>query len=197
MGGGYIDRKVLPTQREIGAEIAKLAWLTEQSDDRLLEPPEPTDSFVVYASLLAPLEQIPRFWPLEFAAAKICSRTVCERFARGPRRVAVRRGVPHGGTLARDRPRCLTSARCGTGSPRRAGDHITERTAWLIEHLEGRQSLSARSANVRDDRLAELAAIRCNWPSAIVAVVHSVCVRATWKMCSRTCRRLMLRTANS
>ncbi|MCE9608523.1 MAG: HD domain-containing protein [Planctomycetia bacterium] len=60
VAGGYVARKALPTQREIRAEIARLAWMSGQNDDRLLEPPEPDDPFVVFAALLAPLEQVRR-----------------------------------------------------------------------------------------------------------------------------------------
>src|SRR6476620_1476943 len=57
VAGGFVARKAVPTPREIRSEIAKLNWVDHQCDDRLLVPPEPEDRFVVYASLLAPLEQ--------------------------------------------------------------------------------------------------------------------------------------------
>lgn len=60
VAGGFVVRKALPTQREIRAEIERLAWISGRGDDRLLEPPEPEDPLVVFASLLAPLEQVRR-----------------------------------------------------------------------------------------------------------------------------------------
>jgi len=60
VGGGFVVRKALPTQREIRAEIERLAWLSGQSDDRLLEPAEPEDPLIIFASLMAPLEQVRR-----------------------------------------------------------------------------------------------------------------------------------------
>jgi len=61
VAGGFVVRKALPTQREIRAEIERLAWLSGASDDRLLEPPdEPEDPLIVFASLMAPLEQVRR-----------------------------------------------------------------------------------------------------------------------------------------
>lgn len=60
VAGGFVVRKALPTQREIRAEIARLAWISGRSDDRLLEPPEPDDPTVVFGALLAPLEQVKR-----------------------------------------------------------------------------------------------------------------------------------------
>lgn len=153
VGGGYIARKALPTQREIRAEIAKLAWLSEQSDDRLLEPLEPTDRFVVYASLLSPLEQIPRF-------------------GRSGRREDVlshslrtfdlaREELPYDeefltAALLHEVGRAIDpqdAARAGLDA---LGDHVTERTAWLIEHLEAGRAFHEGSLGQRSRRrLAE------------------------------------------
>src|SRR5690349_9366996 len=56
--GGWIHPRLLPSHREIRAEIENMARLHEVTDDRLFVPPETTDRFQAYASLLMPLEAV-------------------------------------------------------------------------------------------------------------------------------------------
>ncbi|MBL9084359.1 MAG: HD domain-containing protein [Planctomycetales bacterium] len=153
VGGGYISRKALPTQREIRAEIAKLAWIHEQSDDRLLEPPAPTDRFVVYAGLLAPLEQIARFG----------------RAGRGEDLLShslrtfdvAREELPYDeefltAALLHDVGRAIDPQNATAAALDALGETITERTHWLIEHLEAGQAFNDGTLGQRSRRrLAE------------------------------------------
>ncbi len=149
VGGGYIDRKALPTQREIRAEIAKLAWLTEQSDDRLLEPPEPTDRFVVYASHLAPLEQIPRFGRSSRGEDLLSHSLRTFDVARDE--------LPYDeefltAALLHEIGRAVDPQDAARAALDALGDHITERTAWLIEHLEAGRAFHEGSLGQRSRR---------------------------------------------
>ncbi|MBL9093709.1 MAG: HD domain-containing protein [Planctomycetaceae bacterium] len=153
VGGGYISRKALPTQREIRAEIAKLAWIHEQSDDRLLEPVAPTDRFVVYAGLLAPLEQIARFG----------------RAGRGEDLLShslrtfdvAREELPYDeefltAALLHDVGRAIDPQNASAAALDALGETITERTQWLIEHLEAGQAFNDGALGQRSRRrLAE------------------------------------------
>ncbi len=153
VGGGYIDRKALPTQREIRAEIAKLAWLTEQSDDRLLEPPEPTDRFVVYASHLAPLEQIPRFGRSPRGEDLLSHSLRTFDLAREE--------LPYDeefltAALLHEIGRAIDPQDATRVGLEALGDHLTERTAWLMEHLEAGRAFHEGSLGQRSRRrLAE------------------------------------------
>ena len=64
--GGWVPARLLPSHREIRAEIDTLARLHDETDERLLVPPPETDRFEVYRSLVAPLEHVrqsPRHHP--------------------------------------------------------------------------------------------------------------------------------------
>jgi hypothetical protein len=56
--GGWVKPKLLPSHREIRAEIEQLARYRDASDDRLLPPREETDRFELYRGLLLPLEHV-------------------------------------------------------------------------------------------------------------------------------------------
>jgi hypothetical protein len=58
VAGGWVPAKLLPSHREIRAEIDTLARLHDEFDDRLLVPEPETDRFEVYRSLVAPLEHV-------------------------------------------------------------------------------------------------------------------------------------------
>ena len=155
VAGGYVSRRAVPTQREIRSEIARLAWFTEQNDDRLLAPVEPEDPLVVYAGLLAPLEQV-------------------ARFRRGGRGEDVLSHSLRVFDLARERrpydEEFLAAAllhdvgqgidpRNSTASALEAlGESITARTAWFIEHLADAHAFADGTLGLRSRRrLAESA----------------------------------------
>ncbi|HEX3656163.1 MAG TPA: HD domain-containing protein [Pirellulales bacterium] len=56
--GGWVKPKLLPSHREIRAEIEQLARWHNAADERLLPTPGETDRFEVYRGLLAPLEHV-------------------------------------------------------------------------------------------------------------------------------------------
>ena len=56
--GGWAKPRLLPTHREIRAEIENLARLHDATDDRLLEPAGYTDRWDAYRALLLPLELV-------------------------------------------------------------------------------------------------------------------------------------------
>lgn len=133
VAGGFVSRKAVPTQREIRAEIVRLNWVQSNLDDRLLPTPEVTDRFIVFAGLLIPLEQALRNgrvgrredllshslrvfdlareelpYDEEFLTAALLHEVG----------TAIDRHHPTAATLAALQP------------------FLTERTAWLIEHLD-------------------------------------------------------------
>lgn len=56
--GGWVQAKLLPSHREIRAEIEQLARIHEAADERLLPAFGEPDRFEIYRGLLAPLEQV-------------------------------------------------------------------------------------------------------------------------------------------
>lgn len=58
VAGRWVPTKLLPSHREIRAEIEHLARMHEAADERLIVPEPETDRFECYRALLAPLEQV-------------------------------------------------------------------------------------------------------------------------------------------
>jgi hypothetical protein len=58
LAGGPVHPRLLPSHREIRAEIAMLARWHEEHDDRLLVPESRIDRFAAYRGLLMPLESV-------------------------------------------------------------------------------------------------------------------------------------------
>lgn len=155
VAGGYVSRKAVPTQREIRSEIARLAWFTEQNDDRLLAPVEPEDPATVYASLLAPLEHVARFrrggrgedvlsHSLRVFDLAREQRPYDEEFLAAALLHDVGLGIdPRNGVVA-----ALDALDAS----------ITERTAWFIEHLAEGHAFADGTLGTRSRRrLAESA----------------------------------------
>jgi len=151
VAGGYCSRRAVPTTREIRSEIARLAWFTEQNDDRLLPPIEPQEPMVVYAGLLAPLEQVMRrrggredvlshsLRVFDLAKEKL---PYDEEFLVAALLHDVGRGID---------PRNAVAAALAA-----LDGFVTERTAWLIEHLEEAHELAVGTLGIRSRRrLAE------------------------------------------
>lgn len=153
VAGGYIARKALPTQREIKAEIAKLAWFSEQTDERLLEPPEPEDRFVIYAGLLAPLEQMARYGRANRGEDLLSHSLRTFDLARHE--------LPYDeefltAALLHEVGRAIDPQDSARAALDALGDQITERTAWLIEHLEAGRAFAEGALGQRSRRrLAE------------------------------------------
>lgn len=153
VGGGFISRKALPTQREIRAEIAKLAWFSEQTDDRLLEPPEEEDRFVVYGALLAPLEQIQRYGRANRGEDVLSHSLRVFDLAKDE--------LPYDeefltAALLHEVGRAIDPQDAARAGLEALDGFVTERTAWLIEHLEGGRAFLDGSLGQRSRRrLAE------------------------------------------
>lgn len=56
--GGRVPPKLLPTHREIRAQVTSMARWYDANDERLLVPDGPKDRFEAYLALLAPLEAV-------------------------------------------------------------------------------------------------------------------------------------------
>lgn len=149
VAGGYVSRKAVPTQREIRSEIARLAWFTEQNDDRLLPPVEPEDPFVVYAGLLAPLEQISRF-RRGGRGEDVLSHSLRvfdlarEELPYDEEFLAA--ALLHDVGLGID-PRNSTAAALDA-----LGESITDRTAWFILHLAEGHAFADGTLGMRSRR---------------------------------------------
>lgn len=152
IAGGFVSRKAVPTPREIRSEIARLNWVDRHCDDRLLVPPEPEDRFLVFAEKLRPLEQV-------------------RRSDRGGRNEDLLSHSLRVFDLARDElpydEEFLTAAllhevgtpvdrhRAGRAAVEELGPHITERTAWLIEHLDAGRAYRDGTLGQRSRRRLE------------------------------------------
>jgi hypothetical protein len=147
VAGGYCSKRAVPTQREIRSEIARLAWFTEQNDDRLLPPVEPDDPFVVYAGLLAPLEQVMRH---RGGREDVLSHSLRvfdlakEKLPYDEEFLAA--ALLHDVGLGID-PRNAAAATLSA-----LDGFVTERTAWLIEHLDEAHELAAGTLGSRSRR---------------------------------------------
>jgi hypothetical protein len=153
VAGGFVSRKAVPTQREIRSEIAKLNWLDRNCDHRLLTPPEPEDRFVVYASLLAPLEQ--SFRPNRVGRGEDLLSHSLRVFD------LARDELPYDeefltAALLHEVGRPIDPHHPGRAAVEELGEHVTERTAWLIEHLDAAHAYRERALGMRSSRrLAE------------------------------------------
>lgn len=153
VAGGFCSRKAVPTQREIRSEIAKLDWVRNNYDDRLLTPDvDSIDRFTAFASLLPPLEHQ-------------------TRYGRGGRREDLLSHSLRTFDLAREMlpydEEFLTAAllhevgrAIDPHHPTRAAldelePFVTERTAWLIEHLDAAHAYRDDALGSRSRRRLE------------------------------------------
>jgi predicted HD phosphohydrolase len=153
VAGGFCSRKAVPTQREIRTEIARLNWVDHHCDERLLEPPEPADRFVVFAGLLAPLEQAVRSGRNGRAEDLLSHSLRVFDLARDT--------LPYDeefltAALVHEVGRPLDRKFPGRAALEALGEHVTERTAWFIEHLEAAHAYRDDALGLRSRRrLAE------------------------------------------
>ena len=98
----------------------------------MLEAESKVDRFQIYQMLLLPLEKVKESPQVPSRGRRAVPQPAGVRA--GPRRAALRRGVPAGGPAARrgqgDRPARTTCA----AALEALDGFITPRTAWLIEH---------------------------------------------------------------
>lgn len=149
VAGGFVSRKAVPTQREIRAEIAKLAWVGRHCDDRLLESPEPPDRFQVYATLLAPLEQTTRNRRIGRAEDVLSHSLRVFDLAREELpydEEFLTAALLHDVGLGLDPRNALAAALEALDG------FITERTAWFIEHLDDAHDFAAGTLGQRSRR---------------------------------------------
>jgi hypothetical protein len=147
VAGGYCSRRAVPTTREIRSEIARLAWFTEQNDDRLLPPVEPEEPTAVYAGLLAPLEQVMR---RRGGREDVLSHSL---------RVfdLAREKLPYDeeflvAALLHDVGLGIDPRNSVAAALAELDGFVTERTAWLIEHLAEAHELAAGTLGSRSRR---------------------------------------------
>lgn len=154
VAGGFVSRRAVPTQREIRSEIAKLNWVDRQCDDRLLVPPEPEDRFVIYASLLAPLEQARARHPGRSGRGEDLLSHSLRVFD------LARDQLPYDeefltAALLHEVGRPTDPHRPGYAAVAALEDHITERTARLLEHLDAAHAYREDTLGLRSRRRLE------------------------------------------
>lgn len=165
--GGRVHPRDLPTHREIRTELAAFASRCEAADDRLLEPQRPDDRFLVYESLLAPLEEVkqsPRTHPE--GDALYHSLQVF---------VLAREELPYDeelllAALLHDVGKAIDARDHVAAGLEALGETITERTAWLIanhalahELLDGTLGARARRRLEESEHFEELMLLaRCD-----------------------------------
>ncbi|HEX4147483.1 MAG TPA: HD domain-containing protein [Pirellulales bacterium] len=151
--GGWVKPKLLPSHREIRAEIEQLARLHEASDERLLPPREETDRFAIYRSLLLPLEQVRQNarWHPE-GDALYHSLQVFD---------LARNELPYDeefllAALLHDVGKAIDPKQHAAAGLEALVEIVTPRTCWLIEHQGEAQALLDNELGVRARRrLAE------------------------------------------
>ena len=153
VAGGFCSRKAVPTQREIRSEIAKLDWVRNNCDDRLLLPQaEDIDRFLAYAGLLQPLEHLTRY-------ARAGRR---EDLLSHSLRVfdLAREVLPYdeeflAAALLHEVGRAVDPHHPIQAGLEELEPFVTERTAWLIEHLDAAHAYRDDTLGSRSRRRLE------------------------------------------